>query len=661
MKKYIFIAFLLLNVVAVWPAHAETSTDEIPAVLQTLQSDCFEKYQKQFFDDKATLSYLSNTVVDLSQLGDISSQTGLTQEYLNSMGITQEYLDSLQAEVQQYQPDIQQTQTSSLQQGYHDLAQVNVDLAKCYEDKLANYPDLLANAQALEATAEQQLQTVDSFDFSTLSATPTMKTTVTVPAHRTKSLTIKTFCLDPYRHSPEDGEEYYLAASVNDLQDGKLCDVLKTAQADTIGNTAQTDTQFSIWNTANTQPTGTTALAAAKEAVTQEAKAEPITQASAVVKSVTDQAAKLPMVPVAATAVGFGSLFVLLVGGAMKAKAVVALPLKLAWVAGMLIAAGIGGFGIWLWLTPTAQAAQDNSVIQLTTANTLGLVAVEAVSSGDFSELNVTISNTTDIDLILDTSCAEFIPKHVDTTEAPDIDNIQIIEHGDDDTNLDENSNDNINLNENQNDNVNQNEDTNADDTFDVDPSNLDNLGYGSQRLGSGGYIDTSDAPEPDGPPEPEHTVDIEKLKKVMKDAWEYSRDKYLEDPTEAHLKEALKDLANCQLVGCEGGDTGIDDLTGPLEKNWEASRDKYLKDPTPENLKEALKDLAKCQWMGCSGGDVAGSDLGGAWQTNVNQSLTSFQGDQSAVNRANLIRSTEIGTMVSSDTSQATAALYSK
>lgn len=427
------------------------------------------------------------------------------------------------------------------QEAYLALAQINIDLADCY---LAHG----ANAQALRDQAQANYDAIQAYDFQqAFNSTPTGTPTVTVPAQSTTQVRLRAYCLDSGRSVPDVGEEYYLAGTLDQLQGDGLCQTIQAAQNFNDVSAAQ----GAIWST-------NTALQPSSEL-------DGITPGNG---TQTVQATERHPIALGAAAVGGG-----LVLFSILALALHWVPKPLS-ISGIIIGVGLAIAGV-ASATEIAQpslheAAQQQQII------------VKATATGSFTALDVAITNLTATDLTLSTTCLRFVPKTVSfdpdlSTSYDNYDfNIEDITSGEVDWEELEDS-----YNETEGDE-----------------------GHQAQRLGTGDIIDDNPPPLPPPPPEPEDTLDLEELKRKVKDQVDAAKKAFEENPTEDNLRDLIEEAQKCLAIGC-----GDDDPLGDVGKNWQKNIDeaaeRYRQDPSDLN-REALERAAEIGQMFGSDTDAA-------------------------------------------------------
>jgi hypothetical protein len=371
---------------------------------------------------------------------------------------------------------------------------------------------------------------------------------LTVAGHSQKRVSVRTYCIDSDRSVPENQETYYLATDASHLQGSSLCDVVNQATDPEKIAAAQGN----IWENINTIPKaesgGTGALPAADD---QEST-------HTWVDSIPTPVAQ------AATAVGSLALLATLIVGVSKFGGMT-MAGKSGWVVGMVVSAAVAAGGGAVWYAqntpqPSTKTNTNASAVvntnqepataglptSLVEAQQAGQVVVEATANGSFTSMDVTVHNLGDQSLTLNMECMIFIP---DT----------------------------------------------------VIPDELN-----SQRLISDDVI--SEPPlTPDDPPEPEETLDLDKLQKEFERKVADEKQKYDEDPTEQNLKDLMKDLAKCQLVGCSQEEVG-NDLGESWQQNVDQATKNYQQNPSDENYNALKRAVEIGQLLGSD--TQAGVDL---------------------------------------------------
>ncbi len=239
------------SVLVGWPALAhEPSSDigEHDGLLLQLQTNCYNIYKPQYDMARLSIPTVAAQDINLADIGeipeDIQASLGFTDEDLAELGTMLEEFNSLQAPY--------------AQDAYKNLAQVNLDLTNCYIEQLANEPELKANAEQLHQQAQADYDAISNYDFagaltSIEASTNESSDMVSIPAHASKTVRLKTYCLDGGRGVPSAGEAYYLAGSIQELQSEGLCELIQTASdLDSIGSV-----QADIWTTFDTTPRAT--------------------------------------------------------------------------------------------------------------------------------------------------------------------------------------------------------------------------------------------------------------------------------------------------------------------------------------------------------------------------------------------------------------------
>jgi len=359
------ISLLLVLPVLAHEVAGDTTVDHA-SILNDLQTKCYDVYKPQYDSARATLPTVALLDINIAEIENIPNSIR------TSIGLTEEGL----AELPQVATEAKMFIAPYAQQSYLDLAQMNIDLATCYSEHLANDLSLRINAEQLRQQAQDRYDAIASYDFvQAFTSTATGSTTLLVPAHNSKTVRLRTYCLDTGRGVPTAGEIYYLAASVDELQTAGICALLQSAET----LTDISNVQAEIWSNINTTP---------------KASGE-ITPASA------QSTWKLMAMIVVSSIVLIGS-------GLLGVKRVVPKPV---WIVSAVVAAGVIAAGSIAIATKTVSASSltDNAVVRSARS---GDIVVQAVSTGSFSALDVTITNLTATDLTLDTSCLTFIPQH---------------------------------------------------------------------------------------------------------------------------------------------------------------------------------------------------------------------------------------------------------
>ncbi len=576
-KSWILLSLLILP--------AAVQADDVDAVLQSMYDDCYAVYNPQFIAAQEMLP-AAPLDIDLESLNNIPEGLGLDADTLSGLS---EMLAESKAIL-----------APMTQQAYADLAQLNVDLTKCYAAKAEAAPELLPQAQVLVERAETDLAEIAAYDFTkSYEPSPSGTTVVTVPARATKTIRLRTYCLDGDRGTPTAGEEYYLAATAAQLQDDTLCDLLRQANTpQDIGNL-----QTAIWSTIDTtiKPSAEAAEETADKAATtnQNKLGEKAKKKSAIgadestQNTLSNLLAARPVVAGGLMGVGLSDIVLFSILGLLWRKQFSA-KRKI----GVLVGIGVGvltaaaGVTLWFW-SPQPASADTTAEASLLTAARDGQVLIKAVSTGSFTSLDVTITNLTGQAVTLDTSCLTFIP----TTSTPPAGTTTTssdtgsVTDGNGDETGDETANDDS-----------ADDSTSEDGTTDEDW--FDDDVHESQRLVSDDIITDDPPPLPGDPPLPEDTFDIEKLKKETEQKVRDAKKKFEENPTEDNLKDLMKETAKCQAVGCSEGDA-LDSAGDAWQKAVDQAVKDYQSDPSRDNL-QALKRAAEV-------GQMLGSNTGAA------------------------------------------------
>lgn len=544
---------------------AEVDTD---VILQRLQTNCYNENKVQFDDAKSSLPPLAVEQIDLQSLGQDEQAASI----LESLGITAEDLVGYQAMFD----ESQQYSINAAKDAYRQLADINIHVAECYERELVNEPTMLPQAQAMLSAAKINRQAIEDYDFSaSVQQDVDSQYTLTIPAGDTRSVRLRTFCIDGGLNIPSSGEAYYLAGDASQLQDSSVCDVVTAARS----NDDMTTTQNTIWTSLNTE-------------LKPSSEIEPIVAPTItpslnpqITNTTTTTAAPVPIepLPLALTIGGGVALLVLLIGGGLKWSALTTPVSKTALIVGLVLAAGVTVLGVWQLSATTIEPTS------LYEAQQRGLVVVEATAPGTYTALDVTIHNYSPETLDLDTRCLTFIPKvgpkSGNVTTNTNSDTTTTDNNGDVDSNGEEESGD----------------EGSSDDGSDSE--------HGSQRLMSNDIIDDI-PPLPPEPPEPEDTFDLDKLRKKIEQRVRDAKDKYTKDPSEENLKDLLKETAKCMALGCSEENT-LDDVADTWQKNVDQATKDYQENPTPENY-DALKRATEIgQFLGSNTDAAVGALVG--------------------------------------------------
>lgn len=249
MQKYMKVVKRILITIALSflvgaPAFAHAPSDivgEHDELVSQLRTDCYDVYKPQYDVVKLTIPAIAPQDINLEELGEIP------EDIQASLGFSNEDLAELSAMVEEFSA----FQAPYAQDVYKNLAQVNLDLTKCYIEHLADEPELKANAETLHQQAQANFDAINNYDFAgAFTSTTESSNTVSVPAHSSKTVRLKTYCLDGSRGVPQAGEMYYLAGSINELQSEGICEAIQAAG--TTGNVGSV--QADIWTKFDTTP-----------------------------------------------------------------------------------------------------------------------------------------------------------------------------------------------------------------------------------------------------------------------------------------------------------------------------------------------------------------------------------------------------------------------
>lgn len=230
------------------PAFAHAPSDAIgehDELVSQLRTDCYDVYKPQYDLARLNIPVVAAQDINLEDLGEIP------EDIQASLGFSNEDLAELSAMVE----ELSAFQAPYAQDAYKNLAQVNLDITSCYIEHLTNEPELKANAEQLHQQAQANYDAISNYDFagaltSNGASITESSNTVSVPAHATKTVRLKTYCLDSGRGVPQAGEAYYLAGSLKELQSEGICEVIQAA-----GSTDNTGSvQADIWTKFDTTP-----------------------------------------------------------------------------------------------------------------------------------------------------------------------------------------------------------------------------------------------------------------------------------------------------------------------------------------------------------------------------------------------------------------------
>lgn len=574
-RRIIGIIVLLPSVLMAMPAMADTET-----VLAEMRSQCYDVYKPKYDAALELLPPIGAPTVDLAEIE-------LPAAMQTQLGVTDEDLAGLAEAVQ----GISEMMAPYAKTAYQDLFQINLDVTNCYVEHLASEPDWQRAAEQLHIQAQAKYDAVSGYDFAQPIAT-TRSDTFTIAAHTTKTVRVQAYCLDSGRGIPTAGEKYYLAGSVADLQADGLCDTLRAADS----NAAASQVQGEIW-TANTALRASSelkpALTVTTPSVDQVSVSDVIEPNTAdelsgtVTSTVFVQRAWPHAIPnvVAFTAVGLG--MVLTIIGSML-LVMQRIP-KAVSIAGIVIGVGliIAGSSILVVKFATAETEPNTSLID---AQRASQVIVQATGTGSFTALDVTVTNLTDEALTLDTTCLRFIPATVsfDADLSSSYDNY--------DFTIDDITSGEVTIDE-----LNEQ----------YDEAEYDE-GKNSQRLGTGEVISDDPPLEPLPPPEPEDTLDIEELKRKIKEQVDEAKKKFEENPTEETLRDLIEKEQRCQAIGCSD-DSNFDGVDETWQKVVDKAIEDYNNDPSDLN-RDALERAAEI-------GQAFGSNTDAAVDILVNNS----------------------------------------
>lgn len=517
--------------------------------LAELRSQCYDVYKAQYDDALTYLPSVASQDIDVTQLD-------LPEALEQNFGVSEADLTGL-ADLTDALQQANEFMAPYAQEAYLELAQINIDLADCYLEQGAD-------AQPLRDQAQANYDAIADYNFlDAFSSQPTGTPVITVTANTTQTIRLRAYCLDSGGDIPDTGEEYYLAGTLDQLQGDSLCTAIQSAKTFDEISAAQGE----IWTT------NTALLPSSELDDVIPGTDEPTTTTTAIETTIQNNISN----PVA-TGVAIG-------GGVLALVSMLALvlhwgPKPLA-ISGIILGAGLATTGIVL--------AKEIATPSLYQAAQQGQVIVTATSPGSFTALDVTIQNLTDQDLTLSTTCLRFIPKT--STHDPDL----AVSYDNYDITVED-----INAGEVDWDDIEES----------YDDAEYDE-GHNAQRLGTGDVIDDDPPPLPPPPPEPEDTLDIEELKRRIKDQMDAAEKKFKEDPTEDNLRDLIEETQKCQALGCSEHD--------PMD------------------------------------------DVGDTWQKNVDKALEQYKNDPSDLNRQALERATEIGQAFGSNTDAAVDALLNQ
>lgn len=235
---------IALSFLAGSPAFAHAPSDAIgehDELVSQLRTDCYDVYKPQYDLARLSIPAIAAQDINLEDLGEIP------EDIQASLGFSNEDLAELSAMVEEFSA----FQAPYAEDAYKNLAQVNLDITSCYVEHLADEPELKANAETLHQQAQANFDAINNYDFAgAFTSTTESSDTVTVPAHTSKTVRLKTYCLDGSRGVPQAGEMYYLAGSINELQSKGICEAIQAAGTDGNSGSVQAD----IWTKFDTTP-----------------------------------------------------------------------------------------------------------------------------------------------------------------------------------------------------------------------------------------------------------------------------------------------------------------------------------------------------------------------------------------------------------------------
>lgn len=247
--KYMEIVKKILHTVALSfligsPAFAHAPSDTIgehDELVSQLRRDCYDVYKPQYDLARLSIPAIAPQDINLEDIGEIP------EDIQASLGFDSEDLAELSAMVEEFSA----FQAPYAQEAYKNLAQVNLDITNCYIEKLADEPELKANAEQLYKKAQADYDAISNYDFAEAFTSSNESTnTVIVPARSTKTVRLRTYCLDGGRGIPSVGETYYLAGSLKELQSEGICEAIQAGNSGDTSSSVQAD----IWTKFDTTP-----------------------------------------------------------------------------------------------------------------------------------------------------------------------------------------------------------------------------------------------------------------------------------------------------------------------------------------------------------------------------------------------------------------------
>lgn len=448
-----------------------------------------------------------------------------------------------------------------LKSGYKEWAEINIDLLSCYQKELSSYPQYAENISAARTKAEKELQSAENYNFEALLSTRKQAiSTINIPAKETKVFRLLTFCLDSGRSTPDAGEEFYLAGSVDQLPATNLCTMLTNGQKTGFGDDAE-KIQSEIW--------GNQKFPTKEVSVTNNSSATKTTfWASEFFAWILSIAGLLIF------------LFLLIFGLIKKPVSILE---KIIWVIGLIGFLAVGAYGSYRLYKTGAFSGSDKNQETKTAKSTIktpsgktsvfdaslaGQISVRVISAGEIKETDLIVQNNSDKNLELDVSCLYLIP--VKTGIFEEVSGLPAV--------------------------------------FSIARKAKANPGLGAQKVGISGS--TGDGPPiPGKPTEPGDMITSE-MKQLASLDLNDALSAFKQNPSEDNLKDALDKLGKCQAVGCDAEDGAMDKIKDSWQKVLDQKLDIYKNNQSTENQEVLLRAVEIGQYVGCNT-DSATTTLG--------------------------------------------------